>query len=132
MASHRIIGLEVLALGVALLPAPASALSLVQALGFLDIFIGLFLTVSIVMFVGALIVYFTRYGTMHRENTFPYMQASITIVFVLIVLLALIHYFQRHTETLRYIVGIIILILVVMLIAHLSVGNEEDKAPDHP
>lgn len=113
-----------------LVPQFAFAMSLHQLFGYLDIFIGLFLTISIVMFAGALLTYFTRYGTPRRAEVFPYMEWSIAIVFVLIVLLALIHFFQKHTNTALYILGGILFILFVAL--WISVASKKEEKPATP
>ncbi|OGG70570.1 hypothetical protein A3F27_02950 [Candidatus Kaiserbacteria bacterium RIFCSPHIGHO2_12_FULL_53_13] len=112
---------------VALAPNLAFAQSVLRTLGYLDIFIGLFLAVSIVMFVGAFIVYFVRYGTMHREEMFKYMQWSISILFVLSVLLALIRFFQRHTSAMLYFLSVAAFILLTILIIYISAKKGEKK-----
>lgn len=108
-----------------LVPAVAFAQSIARALGYLDIFIGLFLAVSIVMFVGAFIVYLVRYGTAHREEMFEYMHWSIAILFVISVLLALIHFFQSHTSAVIYLVGIIAFLLITVFIIHIAAKKPE-------
>ena len=106
-----------------LAPQAAYALSVSKILGYLEIFIGLFLTVSIILFVGALIVYFTRYGTPRRADVFPYMEWAIAIVFVLIVLLGLIKFFREHTKTALYVLSAIFLFLLVILLMKASKGG---------
>lgn len=113
---------------VACVPEFAFAQTVSQVFGYLDIFIGIFLTVSVIMFVAALVVYFVRYGTMHREEMFPYMQGAITILFVLSVLLALIRFFQKNTAVALYILGFIVLVVIVIFIIRFSgVDKEKEK-----
>ena len=118
-------------LGIFIAPSSALALSLSKAFGYLDIFVGLFLTASIIMFAGALLVYFTRYGTPRRADAFPFMEGAIAIVFVLIVLLALVHYFQKHTNAALYVLGVILFILLAKLLMSV-IGSKKAKAPAGP
>lgn len=98
------------------MPQLVFALSLNKILGYLEIFVGLFLTASIIMFAGALLTYFTRYGTPRRADVFPYMEWAIAIIFVLIVLLGIIEFFQEHTTAALYTLGVIIFFVLVVLI----------------
>lgn len=107
-------------------PTVAAAQTVSQVFGYLNVFVGIFFTASILMFTAALIVYFIRYGTMHREEMFPYMQGAITILFVLSVLLALIRFFQKNTATVLYILGFIVLVAIVIFIIRFS-GSEKEK-----
>lgn len=125
--SSRIIGFQALALAAAFMPALASAQTLFKALGFLDIFMGLFLTVAICMFVGALILYFTRYGTFHREDAYPFMQSSIAIVFVLIVILALVRFLREHTTGTLYVIGAVILLFGGWLVMKVFKGEKKKQ-----
>lgn len=121
-------------LAASIFPLPAFALSIPQALGFLDIFIGIFLTVSIILFGAGLIIYAVRYGTVHREEAFHYMQPAIAILFVLFVLMALVHYFQRHPGAFINIAGLILFILLVWLIIYIVSldKKKKEKGPNNP
>ena len=129
----ELVGLEALAVALTLLPGSVSALSLVQTLGFLDIFIGLFLTLSMVLFVAGLVIYFTRYGTVHRADAFKYTQWAIALLFVIIVVLGLVHGFQLHPVVLRYVVGVILFLIIIGILMHLlsSSGGEKGKEERH-
>ncbi len=126
MRNPSIIGLNTLALGAALLPGIAGAATLLQIVGYFDIFIGIFLTASIIMFAAALIVYFIRYGTAIREEMFPYMQGAITILFVLFVLLALIRFFQHHISAMLYVLGVIVFLIIIRLLVA-AAGEKTEK-----
>ena len=111
-------------------PQAAHAQSVSKILGYLEIFVGLFLTASIIIFVGAVIVYFTRYGTPRRGDVFPFMEWAIAIVFVLIVLLGLIEFFREHTKTALYVLGVIFFFLFVKIL--MVAAREKSKAPAAP
>ena len=119
---------------VVLMPKLAFAVTLNRVLGYLDIFVGLFLTASIIMFFGALLTYFTRYGTPRRAEVFPFMEWAIAIVFFLIILLALINFFQNHTTAALYVLGGVMFLLFVKLIisaaqAKAAAEKKKESAP---
>lgn len=116
-----------LAAFVALMPHSAYAVTVLQVFGYLEIFIGLFLAISIVVYVGSMIVYFVRLGTIHREDTFVYMYFSITVLFMLSILLAAIHFLQKHTEATLFVVAIFVLFAVAWLIIKLAKGKKEES-----
>lgn len=123
----RVIKNWVLVPAILFMPALSFAQDVKRVLGYLDIFIGLFLAASVIMFTGALIVYFIRYGTAHREDVFPYMYWAITILFVVSVLLGFIHFFQKYTSALLYLLSIIVFILLAWLIIYVSAQKGEKK-----
>lgn len=128
MALQRAIGF--LAAATALMPVTAFGMTINTLLGYLDIFVGLFLAVSIIMFVGALITYFSRYGTPRRADAFPFMEWSITIVFVLIVILALVHFLRDHTKITLFILAVIIFLFIAKFV--MSVLKESAKKEEKP
>jgi cytochrome bd-type quinol oxidase subunit 2 len=128
----RIFGLQMLAIATVLLPNAASAMTLVQFFGFLNIFVGVFLTLALILYGAAVIVYFTRYGTPHRDESLKLIEFGLTILFILIILLGVVQYFQSHPGNMTYIVGTIIFLLVIWLIIYAySGGGKEDGSPKH-
>ena len=65
----------------------------------------------------------------YRDDTFPFMEFSIAILFVISVLLAIIHFFQRNPDAMLKIVGVIVFILVLALIVYLirTSGKKESR-----
>lgn len=112
-------------------PFTASALALNQVLGFFNIVVGLFLTAAIVSFGAGLILYWTRYGTWPREDAFPFMTFGITILFVLSVLLAIIHFLVQNTSTALYIIAVVIFFCLAGIILFFMKagggGKKDDK-----
>ena len=123
------IWLRAIAVAVPVLPAVAGAFTLNQVLGFFNIIVGLFLTVAILSFGVGMILYMTRYGTWPREEAFPFMQFGITVLFVLSVLIALIHYFTKNTEQILYIISILVFICLggLLLYAFKDRAEKKDK-----
>lgn len=117
-------------MAVSFLPFTASALALNQVLGFFNIVVGLFLTAAIVSFGAGLTLYWTRYGTWPREDAFPFMTFGITILFVLSVLLAIIHFLVQNTSTALYIIAVVIFICLAGIILFLMKAGGGDKKDD--
>ncbi|MDO8552018.1 MAG: hypothetical protein Q7S01_00645 [bacterium] len=128
---RNITGAHVFAAAIALVPNSASAMTLVQFFGFLNIFVGLFLTISLILYGAAIIIYTTRFGCPNRDESLKLIEWGIAIVFVLIVLLGIVQYFQRNPANMAYIIGIIAFLLVIGLLYYLY-GGEEKKSAGPP
>lgn len=119
-----------LSITVLFLPFAASALAVNQVLGFFNILVGLLLTASFISFGTGLILYWTRYGTWPREDAFPFMSFAITILFVISILLAIIHFVVRNTQTALYILSVVALLLLGGLFAFLMKGGGKKEDSD--
>ena len=117
--------LQGLAVAVALLPGTASAMTLVQFFGFLNIFVGLFLTLALILYGAAVIIYVTRFGCPNRMESLDLIEWALTILFVLIVVLGVVQYFQSHPANMMYIIGVIVFLLIVGLIIYAYSGGEK-------
>src|SRR3990167_4668604 len=84
---------------VLLAPRSVAALTLVQITDLFNIFAGLMLTMSILLFFGGLGVYFTRLGTWpsDRDLAIKIMEWGGSVLFVLIVILAIVIYVAANT-----------------------------------
>lgn len=122
-------GIAALAFATMVLPLKTSALAVAQVLGFFNIVVGLFLTVSVISFSAGLILYITRYGTWPREDAFPFMSFGITILFVISVLLALIHFFVNNTETALYVLAAIVFFCLAGIILFLVKAGKKKEGP---
>lgn len=125
--SRNIIALQGLAATVAFVPTAASAMTLVRFFGFLNVLIGIFLTLAIILYGAAVIVYFTRYGTPHRMESLDLVEVALSILFILIVLLGIVQYFQSHPVNMVYIIGTIIFVLVIGFIIYAYSGGEKKE-----
>ncbi|MEK7106719.1 MAG: DUF4181 domain-containing protein [Patescibacteria group bacterium] len=130
--TRKISWLRALAAITVLLPASASAMTLVQFFGFLNIFVGLFLTLALILYGAAVIIYTTRYGCPHRDESLKLIEWGLSILFVLIVLLGIIQYFQRHPANMAYIIGTIVFLLVIGLIIYAYSGEEKKESGGTP
>ncbi len=117
----------------ALLPYTCDAFTVVQFLNLFNIFIGLYLTATLMMFGVSLIVYFARLGTWpsHRDTAVKGMEWGVAMLFVLVVLVAIVQLFERHAVIATTILALIILAAVVIAIV-LSVASSkgEEKKPE--
>lgn len=131
-SSRDVIGLRIAAATVALAPSVASAMTLVQFFGFLNIFVGLFLTIALILYGAAFIIYTTRYGTPHRDESLKLIEIALNILFVLIVILGVVQYFQRNPGNMAYIIGTIVFLVVVGLIIYAYSGEKKKTGPPGP
>ena len=95
-------------------PTPAEALTFVSAAELFNIFVGLMLTAALLLFFGGLWVYFSRLGTWpnNRDEALKIMEWGVAVLFTLIILLAIVQFFQRYPKVMSMVVaGIVILIL---------------------
>ncbi|MDO8562152.1 MAG: hypothetical protein Q7S05_05045 [bacterium] len=122
------ISVSILALSVFALPLSASALAVAQVLGFFNIVVGLLLVASVISFGAGIVLYATRYGTWPREEAFPFMSLGITILFVVSVLLALIHFFVDHTAATLYVLAVIAFFCLAGIILFLvKAGKKKEE-----
>lgn len=102
-------------------------MTLIQVLGLLNVFVGLFLVASMLLFGGGFIVWLARLGTVHRETGVKIMEWGVVSLFVLVVLLGLVRLIEHHTEVVAYVAGVIILIVIALFILQALESRKEDK-----
>lgn len=125
-------------LGAAALALPAIAnaeTTFTQVIGLFNIFVGLMLTVALLTYGLGFFLWLCRLGTWptYRTEAIKIMEWSVVILFVLVVLLAIVQFFQYHPReagwTVSIIVGIIIIWIILYLAAHSGGGKK--KAEEH-
>lgn len=123
--------LPFLALLATFVPESASALTLVQVLGFFHVAIGLLLTITILTFIVGLGIYFARLNTWpsHRDHAIIVLEWAVVMLFVLLVLAAIVNFFQNKPEValpiLAFVVVVTVAILIVRYAATRGGGKEE-------
>ena len=70
-------------------------MTLSEFVGIFNIFVGVLLVVALLLFIGGFIQYLVRLGTERRADGLAYMKKGITILFVLVILLAIVQLIQR-------------------------------------
>ncbi len=103
-----------------------------RALGLFNVFVGLMLTVALLTYAIGFVVWVVRLGTWpsYRTEAIKIMEWSVVILFVLIVLLAIVQFFQKHPREAGYVLAVIIVIAIIAIIAFLvahSGGGEKKK-----
>jgi len=114
------------------LPNTASALTLVQAAELFNIFVGLMLTLALLVFFGGLMVYFTRLGTWpnNRDAALKIMEWGVGILFVLIIILAIVQFFQQYPFIAGVVVGgIVLLTLGYFIFNAMRASAKAEKKP---
>ena len=79
-----------------------------NAFGLFNVVVGLMLVAAFLLFFGGFTGYLTRLGLEGRTQGLVYMYRGVSVLFVLIILLALVNFLQFHTEVVIAIVGILI------------------------
>lgn len=114
-----------------LIPTSASALTIQQTIGFFNVFVGLMLTVAILLFCAGFIVWACRLGTWpsYRTEAIKMMEWSVVVLFVLVVLLAIVQFFQNHPKAAAYVVSTIVILLIIGAIVYMAAnsGEKEEK-----
>ncbi len=97
-----------------------------QAFGFFNILVGLMLVAGLLLFFGGFIAYLTRLGLENRLQGLMYMYWGLSILFVLIVLLGLVHYLQFHPTVVFTILAVIAVGFMAWAAIQISQQSGED------
>ncbi|MEY4747460.1 MAG: hypothetical protein RLZZ416_509 [Candidatus Parcubacteria bacterium] len=121
--------IRVLPLAPALLPSLAFAQGAQQAIGLFNAFVGLMLVAAILAYGTGFVVWSVRLGTWptYRTEAIKIMEWSVVILFVLVVLLAIVQFFQRHPRAGGFLVSILLALLVIGIIIYLVAHSGEEK-----
>ena len=97
-----------------------------QVLTFFNLFAGVMLTISLILFAGGFVMYLVRLGTYptYREEAIHVMRYGLSTLFVLVVILGIQQFFLRHMLV-AVVVGAFILIGIVVW----AFLPEEEKKP---
>ena len=112
-------------------PQSALALSLVEVAELFNIFVGFMLTASLLVFFGGLGVYFTRLGTWpsNRDQGIKIMEWGVALLFVLVVILAVVQFFQKYPKVMSAIVAGIFILLLLGVVLYVA-ANTAQKKPE--
>jgi hypothetical protein len=121
-------------LTVALLPTPASALSLPQIVGLFHIVTGLLLVCTLGIFAVGFGMYIARLNTWpsYRDTAIKVLIWAVTMLFILILFVALVQFIQRHTALAFSIIGVVAILAVIILIAKMAKGGGEGGEAKKP
>src|SRR3989344_1974550 len=112
-------------------PGSASALTLVQISGLFYVSVGILLAFTLGIFVVGIGIWIARFNTWpsHRETAIRILEWAVSMLFVLILLIALVCFIQRHSTIALSILGFIAIIAVLVLIASVAAGAKKKKPP---
>ena len=101
-----------------------------QLLAFFNLFVGVMLTISIVLFIGGFLMYLVRLGTWptYREEAVEVMKWGVSTLFTLVVILAIQQFLLNHLLVAVVIGALIILYFIFWLYMQGSSGGEKKEA----
>ena len=111
-------------------PAVANAeTTFTQVIGLFNIFVGLMLTVALFTYGLGFFLWLCRLGTWptYRTEAIKIMEWSVVPLFVLVVLLAIVQFFQYHPKEAGYVVSVIVAIVIIWIILYLAAHSGEGK-----
>ncbi len=109
-------------------PQLAAALSTNDAVGLFNIFVGVMVVCAFLAYIVGFIVYAVRLGTDQRVQGIRIMEWGVAILFVLVVILALIHYFQVHPQAATLVLSAIVALIIVTVI--FMIATDKPAAPE--
>ncbi|MEK7068815.1 MAG: hypothetical protein AAB947_00365 [Patescibacteria group bacterium] len=131
MQIPSIIFKHALVLLVFLMPQSASAWTIVQVLGLFHIVVGILLVFTLAVFATGVSLWVSRLNTWpsYRETAIITLEWAVAMLFVLILLVALVYFVQRHSATALTILGVIVIIGILIILISIFAGQKEKK-PD--
>jgi len=112
-----------------MLPTPFPTVT--EILLFFNLFAGLMLTASLILFLGGFAMYLVRLGTYptYREDALVYMQWGVSVLFALIVLLGVQQFLLSHMKIAMVIGTLLLIALVIWAFMDEGGGHKEEKKP---
>lgn len=110
-----------------------SPFTLTQFVGLFNVFVGLLLTLAFLLMGAASVMWVVRLGTTptYRDEAIRLMQWAVSILFVLVLLLLVVQFVQRHTANAVYIMGFFIIALaawaIIWAYRESAKGGEEEE-----
>lgn len=110
-------------------PALASAQTFTRAIGVFNIFVGLMLTVAILTFGTGFVVWIVRLGTWptYRTEAVKIMEWAVAILFVLVILLGIVQFFQYHPHAAVYVASFIVIVLILAAVIYVMTHSGGEK-----
>ncbi len=123
------------AFAVTLLPQSGEAVTLIQTLGLFHLFVGLFLTATLIVFGASFGIYISRFGTWptYRDVTIKALEWGVSMLMVLIFILGVVRYYQQYPKTMLMITAVVIILAIAIIVVRTAAGSggddDEKKAP---
>lgn len=89
-------------------------MTFLQLIQLFNIFVGLFLTATLMVFGWGLVVYLSRLGTWpsNRDEGIKILEIAVAMLFVLIALLAIVRFFEFHTSIALFLLALLLLVVI--------------------
>ncbi|MBV9159283.1 MAG: hypothetical protein JO019_01645 [Candidatus Kaiserbacteria bacterium] len=100
-----------------------------QFVGLFNIFVGIMLTLSMLILGGGIIMWIVRLGTWpsYREEAIRLLEWAVGILFTLVILLLVAQAVQQHTAGAVFVLGLIIIALIVYFGYQASQASKEEE-----
>lgn len=104
-------------------------ITFIQVAELFNIFVGLMLAAALLAFLGGLGGYFSQLGTWpsFRDRSIKTMEWGVAILFVLIVILGVVQYFERYPKIMSTVIASIVLIIVFSFIIRIIASPEKHE-----
>lgn len=124
--------LSTLVLATPLLVA-AQTQTVANIVGVFNVFVGLMLTVALLVYFFGFVLWWTRLGTWptYRTEAVKVMEWSVAILFSLVVILGIVQFFQRHQQAAGYVISALVIIGIMWFISTIVKEPSEEKAGGH-
>lgn len=125
--------LRVLPIAAILLPGVASAQTLSKLAGVFNIFVGLMLVAAFLTFFGGLIGWYVRLGAWpsYRDDMIHVMMWAVAIMFVLVVLLALVHFVQVYQAAAAFVFGVALFLGAAWVVMTVATAKPKKEGDEH-
>ncbi len=108
-------------------------ITFVQIAEIFNLFTGIMLTVAILVFAGGLASYFPRLGTWpsYRDESIKVMEWAVAILFVLVVIMGIVQYFERYPKITSTILAVMIFIFVAVFALKTFAAPKKEEGSEH-
>lgn len=102
-------------------------------MGFFHVAVGVLLTITILVFLTGLGIYFARLNTWpsHRDHAVIVIEWAVVMLFVLLLLVALLNFFQTKPHIALPILAFIIVVVVAITIVRYATSAKGGKKEEH-
>jgi len=112
---------------------PSLALAQVGAVskivGIFNIFVGAMLTVALLLYGVGFIMWWIRLGSWpsYRTGAIRVLEWAVAVLFTLVVLLAIVQFFQKHPHAATYVISAIVIVLIVWVVLYIAANSGGGK-----
>ncbi len=125
-------GISIAVVAVLAFPGNASAMTLLQALGVFHMFLGAYLVVTLLVFSIGVYSYFARLGTWptYRDISIEVMEWGLVMLFVLVVLLGIVQFFQKYPGGALPILAFVLIVIAAFFILRFAAVPKKKEKKD--